>query len=574
MLESITSPSLLEIIKAEQAQFLASVLPLSADEVLAQIERPKNPEHGHLAFPCFALAKKQKTSPKELASSFSESLKKTRNPAWEQVQALSGFINFTFCPHFLIEQACRLFSQPELASFKKMKEHLIVDFASPNVAKHMNAGHLRASVLGQAIVNLSRALGFRVTALNHLGDWGTQFGKLLWAYKKWSQDQDLESQNLESLVSLYVRFHEEAENDPTKQEEARQLFKKLEQGDKQLLALWKTFINISLKDYEYYWKLLNIKHDKVIGESFYKDKVDDVKKRLKSLDLLKESKGAQVVFIDDNKPPCMITKTDGASTYAARDLASIIYRFEQLKADKNIYVTGSDQKLHFQQIFHTLARMNFPNSKSCLHIPFGMYLFKDSSQKKVRMQTRKGHAVYLKDIIETARSKVKDIIEERRPQLKDKKTIIDQVAIGAIVFNDLSSDASKDVEFNWNRILDFEGDTGPFVQYTHVRCLSLLKKYKKSPPSSLSQLQTKEELALIWTLLCFDEAVSRAFKDFKPHILAEYLLELSRQFNRFYASHPILDSSKKEDKIFLVEGVRRVLNRGLSLLNVPTPSQM
>ena len=446
-----------------------------------------------------------------------------------------------------------------------------MDFASPNVAKYMNIGHLRASVLGQALVNLARCFGFKVTALNHLGDWGSQFGKLLWAYKKWGKEYDFENQAFPSLVELYVRFYKTAESDEKNLQEARDLFKKLEKGDSELKKLWEHFVQLSLKNYEKYWTAFHIKHDLIKGESFYTDFLDDLKSRLKTKRLLEKSEGAEVVFLDKDKPPCLISKRDGASTYSARDLCSIIYRFETLEADKNIYITASDQNLHFKQVFQVAEKLNPKWKEDSLHLSFGMYRFKGEG----KMSTRRGQAVYLKDILEQAVQRVEKIIEERNPYLENKKEISQQVGVGALVFNDLMNDCVKDVDFEWSRVLDFEGLSGPFVQYSLVRSKSLLNKWKKTLPEQFSKsFEAQEEKQLAWRLICFEEAVFQSFKHFKPHILARYLLDLSKEFNRFYTAQKILGHPREEDLLLLTKISHRALWRGLEILNIPRPSAM
>ncbi len=557
-------------IKKELASSLSQILNLEEKDIYSHLEQPIQKKHGHLALPIFPFSKLKKQNPKELAEEMALQIKKKKPPTLETIETISGFINFHFKKNYIKSHLEKLLSKKNLAFFKNSnQEHWVIDFASPNVAKYMNIGHLRATVIGQALVNLSRQFDHKVTTLNHLGDWGSQFGKLLWAYQKWHKEYDFEHNPFETLVKLYVRFHKEAEQDPKKLKQATDLFQKLEVGDSVLEKLWEKFVDLSLKNYDKYWKYLNVKHDLVLGESFYRKFTEDLKSRLKKKNLLEKSEGAEVVFLEDT-PPCLIIKSDGASTYGARDLSSAIYRFETLKADKNIYITGTDQKLHFKQIFQTLKKMEIP-SENCLHLSFGMYRFKGEG----KMSTRKGQSIYLKDVIQQAIERVQKIIEERRPQLDNKDKIAKQVGIGAIVFNDLINDRIKDVDFDWNKVLDFEGNSGPFVQYTHVRCLSLLKKVKGDIKKTFSKEPfTEEEMNLIWLLLIFEESVLQSFKHFKPHILARYLLDLSRGFNRFYASERILDSNRKEDLILLVDTVRRILHKGLSILNVPTPSAM
>ena len=568
---SIQDQGSLSQIKKDLASSLSQTLGLEERDIYSHLEQPFKKNHGHLALPIFPFSKLTKQDTKELAEEMTLKINKKKIPALETTESIFGFINFRFKNSYIKSHLEKLLSKKDMAFFKnENQEHLVIDFASPNVAKYMNVGHLRATVIGQALVNLSRQFGYKITTLNHLGDWGSQFGKLLWAYQKWSKEYDFERKPFQTLVELYVRFYKEAEQDPEKLKQATDLFQKLEKGDPALEKLWKKFVDLSLKDYDKYWKYLNVKHDLVLGESFYRKFTEDLKSRLRKKNLLQKSDGAEVIFLED-MPPCLIVKSDGASTYGARDLSSAIYRFETLKADKNIYITGTDQKLHFKQVFQALNKMKFPWSKDCLHLSFGMYRFKGEG----KMSTRKGQAIYLKDVLHQSIERVEKIIEERRPELENKKQIAEQVGIGAIVFNDLMNDRIKDVDFNWNKVLDFEGNSGPFVQYTHVRCLSLLKKAEGIMKTKFSEnFPTKEEINLIWLLLAFEEAVFQSFKHFKPHLLARYLLDLSREFNRFYASEPILDSDKKEDLILLVDTVRRVLHKGLSILNVPIPSTM
>ena len=561
-------------IKKELSLFLKTCLPLNQEEIQEGLERPRRKDHGHLSLPVFPHSKKRRMAPQILAKEWADGITKKSFPSLGEVKALGGFVNFKFHGGFLKSRLEQLLAKKSLARFSSgsaQKSHWVMDFASPNVAKHINMGHLRAAVIGQALVNLARRFDCRVTALNHLGDWGTQFGKLLWAYDRWGKEYDLKAAPVDSLMSLYTRFHKAAEEDPEKNREAAGLFKKLEAGDKRLRGIWKDFVQMSLKDYDRYWNALNIKHDLILGESFYRNLIDDLEKELKSKNLLKESEGAEVVFLEGDLPPCLIKKSDGASTYAARDLASALYRFKKLKANRNIYITGSDQSLHFKQIFQTLGKIRPEWGESCIHIPFGMYRFKEGG----KMSSRRGQAVFLKDILKQAKKKVEEIIQSRRPELKNRTQIAEQVSAGALVFNDLMNDCVRDVEFNWDRVLDFEGRTGPFVQYAHVRCLSLIEKCGRPLKSRFAgDFSTEEEKELAWSLLCFESAVFQSFQLFKPHILAGYLLDVAGEFNRFYGSHRILDSDHAEDRMVLVSAVRRVLSAGLEILNVPRPSKM
>ncbi len=572
MLSSLKEQGLLIDIKKDLVGFLKTYFPLSEENIFSLLEQPRRSEYGHLALPMFALAKKNNLSPKEEAKKIADQINKYPPPILKPCSAVAGFINFQFQEGYLQKKLEQLIAKSKLAHFTNNKaEHWVIDFASPNVAKYMNIGHLRATVLGQALVNLARCFGFKMTAVNHLGDWGSQFGKLLWAYNRWGKEYDFKNKAFSSLVELYIRFYKEAESDEKNIQEARELFKKLEAGDLELKKLWEKFVELSLKNYEQYWNILNIKHDLVQGESFYIAFMDDLKNRLKVKSLLKKSEGAEVVFLEEDSPPCLITKRDGASTYAARDLSSIIYRFETLKADKNIYITAVDQNLHFKQIFQVAEKLNPQWRDKNFHFSFGMYRFKGEG----KMSTRQGQAVYLKDILEQAFQRVKSIIEERNPNLKNKEEVCKQVGIGAVLFNDLMNDRTKDVDFEWNKVLDFEGRSGPFVQYSLVRSKSLLYKSKKDVQKQFSNLlEGAEEKQLAWRILCFEESVFQSFKHFKPHILARYLLDLAKEFNRFYASQKILGHSRENDFLLLTSLTNRVLDRGLEVLNVPRPSSM
>lgn len=560
------------------------------------LEQPRQSEYGHLACPLFHLAKQHKKAPQRLAEELSQKIQSSPPSFLKSCVPLNGFINFQFQDDYIQKHLSLMEKRKNLISFQPEKsEHWVLDFASPNVAKYMNIGHLRAAVLGQALVNLARAFGFKVTAVNHLGDWGSQFGKLLWAYKEWGREYDFKNKAFESLIKLYVRFYEEAESDPQKKESSRRLFKKLEEGDKDLKKLWRSFVNLSIENYSYYWNLFNVRHDLILGESFYVPFVQDLKNRLNKKKLLKQSEGAEVVFLKNSEVPCLISKSDGASTYSSRDLCGIIYRFEKLKANRNIYITGSDQILHFKQIFEVMERLE-PEWNN-LHLSFGMYRFKGEG----KMSTRRGRAVYLQDITEQATQRVEKIIQERATSNKrpakgknqpeedtkeeknldplknfDSSKIAEQVALGALIFNDLMQDRVKDVDFNWSKVLDFEGNSGPFVQYSLVRSKSLLKKagFKDEPAEFQSLFEDEEERGLAWLLLEFDSVCFQSLQKLKPHILARYLLNLSKNFNRFYNAKKMIGHPREKDRLLLTKIAHRVLSKGLELLNMPRPPAM
>ncbi|MCB0343390.1 MAG: arginine--tRNA ligase, partial [Bdellovibrionales bacterium] len=451
---------------------------------------------------------------------------------------------------------------------------VVIDFSSPNVAKPMHIGHLRATVIGQAICNLARSQGYNVIGINHLGDWGVQFGKLAYAYQKWGSEYPFATEPFESLYKLYVRFHDEAELDPEIEKEGSLMFKRLEDGDEGIADLWRMFVDVSMQDYNRLWAMLGVKHELVRGESFYNDRLKAVEDRLQKLGLLEESEGAVVVKLDDaDMPPCLIRKSDGASLYATRDLASAIYRKEELGADLNLYVVGAEQTLHFKQVFKVLEKMGYEWAKDCHHVSFGMYRFKDVG----KMSSRKGNVIFLEDVLRRAIDMVKEVIESKNPDLDDKDEVAKKVGVGAIVFNDLINDRVKNVDFDWDRVLDFEGDSGPYVQYVCVRCESILRKYGKAvPPSMPVDLDSSEERELVKILLSYPEILNVAFKGFKPNVLAHYLLDVCRAFNHFYHKCRVLGVEPEVEaaRIALVSATLAVLKNGLKLLNIETPKAM
>ena len=561
----------MEKIKQDLIQFISPFVPKLSEKALSKlISPPKNKAHGSLSFCVFSLHPKAVDFAKDL----SDKLNQSKPSFIDQIEPLSGFINF----HFTDEYIQKIFSQTFMNGWgcdpkEGQGQTWIIDYSSPNVAKYMNIGHFRATMIGQAVVNMALSRGYKVVALNYLGDWGTQFGKLITAYQKWGKKE----YDLSHLIELYVRFHETAQKEDSLNEQARRNFKKLEEGDPELLQLWSSFVKVSMEHYQKIWKKLNVQHNLIQGESFFKDKVGEVEKFLSRQKILEESEGAQVVFLEDKTPPCLIRKKDGASTYAGRDLAGVFYRFEKLKAHKNIYITGVDQTLHFKQIKSVLKKARqIKWAENTIHLSFGMYRFEGQG----KLSSREGQTISLSDLMDTACSKILQIISQKNPDLENKKSISEDIGIGALIFNDLKNDRIKDVDFSWSQILNFDGNSGPYVQYCHVRCASLLKKAKVEPTewTTLKALNMKKceplERDLILTLLHFESSFQQAFTQFKPHILANYLLELCRVFSRFYKEYRIIDSEKQEERLTLVKAVKKVLYKGLSLLNIKAPSAM
>ncbi len=567
---------MLSRLRAIISQNYSGLLNRSPEEITGLLESPKQSGHGHLSLPVFAWSKVAKRPPPQLAQELAAQMSAQMPPELSSVQSVSGFINFTFKTEFVQE----VLSESVLGQVGRIGfgqsgrgKKLVIDFSSPNVAKPMHIGHLRATVIGQAIVNLARSQGYEVIGLNHLGDWGVQFGKLAWAYMNWGHEYPFEEKPFESLYALYVRFHEEAEKNPQLDAEGSKVFKRLEENDPQVVALWKKFVDISLADYQRIWDELGVKHDLVRGESFYNDRLKAVEDELEKKGLLEESEGAMVVRLDEyGMPPCLIRKSDGASLYATRDLASAIYRMEELKADLNLYVVGVDQTLHFRQVFKVLEKMGYPWANQCHHIAFGMYRFKEG-----KISTRKGNAIFLEDVLKQAVELVSEIIAKKNPDLPEREKVAKKVGIGAVIFNDLVNDRVKNVDFDWDRALDFEGDSGPYVQYCGVRCASLMRKYGRpveKVPTTL--LEAPEEKELVRTLLAYEDTLANAFRLFKPHILAGYLLDVCHRFGQFYTNCRILGESPEVEasRMTLVAIVHAVIKEGLGILNIELPEAM
>jgi arginyl-tRNA synthetase len=555
---------------------IASFFPDSwtPDAVADFLEKPKQSKLGHISLPVFRLSKELKKAPPVLASEKAEEITNAGLAYIAKVESASGFINFFWTTDFLLETLKEVitpekFGQGKTGAGKK----LIIDYSSPNVAKPMHVGHLRATIIGQALRNLAETQGYEVIGLNHLGDWGVQFGKLAWSYEKFKGDYDFKNNPFQSLYDLYVRFHKEVEEHPEYEAEGAKAFKALEDGDEELLKLWKMFIDISMEQYKKTWGRLGVEHDLVRGESFYSDRLEAVVKSLKDKNLLVQSEGAWVVELDEKRPPCLITKSDGASLYATRDLASALYRMEDLGCDLNLYVVGNEQKLHFSQVFSVLEKMGYEWAKNCHHIGFGLYRFKDVG----KMSSRKGQVIRLNDVLNEAVEMVAKRVKEKNPLLKNKEKISEIVGVGAVVFNDLLNDRVKDVEFDWRKVTDFEGDSGPYVQYGVVRCKSILRKAEGLTPVFAKKLEHESEVALINLLLEYEHTLKLSFETFKPNYLATYLLDITKAFSAFYNNCPILsveDQDLKSSRLKLVEVTQKFIEQGLGVLNISAPEEM
>jgi len=560
----------------EVQKILPQELQFSSGQIENLFELPKDSSHGDLAFPCFQLSKALRKAPPAIAAELAQKFSKPP-PGVSKVVALGGYLNFHFdentWAHLVISEIQKQGKQLGHMDVGKNKV-VVLDYSSPNVAKPMSIGHLRSTVIGQSLKNLFEAMGYKAIGINHLGDWGVQFGKLAWAYQNWGKEYDFKKAPFDSLFKIYVRFHTEAETKPELEDYGRATFKKLEDGDPEVRKIWQLFLDISIAEYQRVYDLLGIKFDHIQGEAFYNEMLEDVVGELKKKKLLIHSEGAEVVDLTAyNMPPCLIKKSDGATLYATRDLAAALYRHRHYKADKIIYVVGSEQSLHFQQLFKVLELMGESWAKDCVHVPFGLYRFKEG-----KMSTRRGNVIFLEDVLDRAIELVREVIKQKNPDLKDPERIAEIVGTGAVVFNDLMNDRVKGIDFDWDKILDFQGDTGPYVQYTHVRCCSVLAKWGKPIPGAdaARDYSTSQERELLRKLGQFDHAVYMAYQQLKPNIVAQYLLDLAKAFNSFYYECRILEGDMKVQnaRVALTDASRAVIAKGLALLGIKAPEQM
>ncbi|WP_121612699.1 arginine--tRNA ligase [Mesobacillus foraminis] len=557
--------------KKDFASILHEVLDgkLNQDKLTLMIEKPRFEEMGDLAFPCFELAKVFRKSPQSIAADIAAEIV---SPLLEKVEAVSGYVNVFLSKHKV--------SSIVLKEVLTLKEHygdldlgknqvITVDFSSPNIAKPFSMGHLRSTVIGNALALITEKYGYRSVRINHLGDWGTQFGKLIVAYKKWGKEETVKQQPIKELLKLYVTFHEEAEKDPSLNDEARGWFKKLEENDDEAMKLWEWFREESLKEFSKTYKLMGIEFDSFHGEAFYNDKMDQVVHLLENMNLLQESEGAQVVPLE-GLAPCLIKKRDGTTLYATRDLAAALYRQDTYQFAQSLYIVGNEQSLHFKQLFAVLEKMGYQWVKGMAHVPFGMML-KDGK----KMSTRKGKVVLLEEVLQDAISFALEDIKQKNPNLPSKEEVARQVGTGAIIFHDLKNFRQNDIEFSLEDMLKFEGETGPYVQYTHARASSLLRKGEFQENQAEVCISDAEAWPIIMNLTIFPQAIKRAFEENDPSQIAKYVIELARAFNKYYASVRILeDDGQKQERLSLVYSVKVVLKEGLRLLGLEAPEEM
>jgi arginyl-tRNA synthetase len=563
--------------KNEIAKKLSKITEVEYENIINYIEVPPNSEFGDYAFPCFKLAKELKKAPMVIASEIKEKLQE--DEIIDRVDVVNGYLNIFIKKLDFIKAVLNeaLHKGDNYGSSDIGKEkNIVIDYSAPNIAKPFHVGHLRSTVIGGALYKIYKFLGYNVIGINHLGDWGLGIARTIAGYQLWKDEYDFSEKPLDAILKIYIRFNKLEKEDPEILDLARSAFKRLEENDEDTIKLWKWIIEISLKEYNRIYKLIGCKFDSYNGEAFYNDKMGRVVKELEDKGLLIESEGARVVMLDDyNMPPCIIITSAGTTIYATRDLAALLYRIDNYNFTKALYLVGNEQALHFRQIFKTLELMGYEKyAKVCEHIPFGLVL--DETGEK--MGSRKGNAVTLDEIFTEAIQKSLEIIEQKNPNLEDKNDVAKKVGVGAIIFNDLANNRIKDEIFDWNLILNFNGETGPYMQYTYVRTQSILRNVEEYDFENVNfeKLLDNEAIDVIKKLNNFSDTIIYAAEKNEPSIISRYLIDLAQSFSRFYNEHQIIcdDKETKTARLLLTKCLGNTIKIGLSLLGIECPERM
>ena len=558
-----------ELIASELAKVIDS---LDQDAILNLLEQPKSSDLGDIAFPAFSLAKVERKAPQAIAADIAEKIDQS---AFEKVVATGPYVNFFLDKSKISDQVIKSVIEAGADYGQQDEGHgqnITIDLSSPNIAKPFSVGHLRSTVIGDALSNIFRKMGYNTIKINHLGDWGKQFGLLMVAYKKWGSKEAVEANPIDELLKLYVRINAEIENDPELDEEGRLWFKKLEDGDPEATELWQWFRDESLVEFNRIYKLLGVEFDSLNGEAFYNDKMDEAVQILEDKGLLKESKGASIVELDDvNLPPAMIKKSDGATLYITRDIATAMYRARTYNFVKNIYAVGQEQSNHFRQLKAVLKKMGFDWSDNMVHVDFGLV-----TKNRQKLSTRKGNIILLEPTLQEAISRAKAQIEEKNPELENKEEVAHAVGVGAVKFYDLKTDRRNGYDFDLEAMVSFEGETGPYVQYAYARIQSILRKANFTPSTDVTySLSDPESWEIIKLLQDFSRVVKRAAENYDPSLIAKYAINLAQAFNKYYAHTRILDESpERESRLALSYSTAVVLKEALRLLGVDAPEKM
>lgn len=565
--------------KKNIVDILKQVVELSEEDIMALIETPPTRDKGDLAFPCFQLARTMKKAPPLIAEELATQLQQYDLSAYglASIKNIGPYLNFFFDRQLFAQTLLSQTVQQQLNDYQIGKNKtVVVEYSSPNIAKHFKLYHIRSTMIGQALANIYRALGFNVERINHIGDWGTQFGKLMAAYNMWGDEAKIKADPISELVHLYVKFHEEAEHKPELEDIGREWFKRLEDGDEEAVRLWNWFKDESMKVFEQIYDLLGVEFDHHLGESFYVNQMDAVEKELVDKGLLEESEGALVVRLDEqNIPPCIIKKRDGASIYATRDIAAVLYRQKEHNPEKILYVVDQRQALHFQQVFSVVEKMGHPVAKGCEHISFGIMKIEGEVGS-----TRKGKGVLLDEVLNMAIEKAKAIIEQKNPTLQNKEEVAQAVGTGALIFNDLKHHRTHEVDFRWDEAFNFEGKTGPYVQYTNARINSLIRRAKAEGTVTEPIEHDVFEKDTVWDIMYaiqqYPFVLMEAANKNDPSQIAKFLLELCQLFNRFYAEERIFVDNEQEQraKLALCQKIAQLLQHGLSTLTIKAPEEI
>ncbi len=558
-----------ELIASELAKVIEG---LDQETILNLLEQPKSSDLGDIAFPAFSLAKIERKAPQAIAADIAEKIDASH---FEKVVATGPYVNFFLDKSKISDQVIKSVIEAGADYGQQDEGHggnITIDLSSPNIAKPFSVGHLRSTVIGDALSNIFRKMGYNTIKINHLGDWGKQFGLLMVAYKKWGSKEAVEANPIDELLKLYVRINAEIENDPALDEEGRLWFKKLEDGDPEATELWQWFRDESLVEFNRIYKLLGVEFDSLNGEAFYNDKMDEAVQILEEKGLLKESKGASIVELDDvNLPPAMIKKSDGATLYITRDIATAIYRARTYNFVKNIYAVGQEQSNHFRQLKAVLKKMGFDWSDDMVHVDFGLV-----TKNRQKLSTRKGNIILLEPTLQEAISRAKAQIEEKNPELENKEEVAHAVGVGAVKFYDLKTDRRNGYDFDLEAMVSFEGETGPYVQYAYARIQSILRKANFTPSTDATySLSDPESWEIIKLLQDFARVVKRAAENYDPSLIAKYAINLAQAFNKYYAHTRILDESpERESRLALSYSTAVVLKEALRLLGVDAPEKM
>ncbi len=568
--------------KSEIAKKIAQIVKIETSELETYIEIPKDSTNGDFSFPCFRLAKELKKAPQVIASEIKEKLElEESNDIIEKIDVIGGYLNFYINKNILIKEV--------LSEINKEKENygasdigkgknIIVEYSSPNIAKEFHIGHLRTTVIGAAFYNIYKYLGYNTIGINHLGDYGTQFGKMIEGYKRWGEEYNLEENPIEELTKMYIRINDLCKSDEDVLNACRENFRKLEEGDKECIELWNKFKDLSLKEFYKTYDMLGVKFDSLNGESFYSDKMPEVIEILEKSGKLVESQGARIVDLEDKgiNTPCIIEKTNGSTTYATRDLAAILYRARTYDFDKCIYVVAYEQNLHFKQVFEVakLLGLDKKYTDGLTHIAYGMTRLATG-----RMSTREGNVVKVNELLEESVKRVLDIINEKTPEMEEKEENAKKIGIGAVIFNNLCTNLIKDQIFDWNIVLNFNGETGPYIQYIYVRTKSVLEKASYMPnleDVDFSLLEDEKSFYIIKKIYEFNNILKQVIEKNETSILARYLIELAQGYSNFYNDNKIIVEDKKvqDTRLYLTYAVGNVLKIGMKLLGIEMPTKM